>query len=146
MKKLVSPQFLIFLLFGSLLFLGSCNVLNPNIMLVAGRHYPFDDSIQNDTTVAKEYHLHPNDIIEFRLFANDGYKMVDLIGSPQQTNAIVRTTFEYPLDYTGVARLPIIGNVLLAGMTLREAEMHLETRYAEYYVKPFVQIKVINKR
>jgi polysaccharide biosynthesis/export protein len=146
MKKLVPLKLVFFLSVCSLFLLDSCKLLNPNIMIVAGRDYPFD-TLSKDTTVAKESRLNPNDVIEFRLFANDGIRMVDVVAPPTaQSNALSRAAFDYPLDNEGVVRLPILGNVNLSGMTIREAEIHLEERYSEFYVKPFVQIKVINKR
>lgn len=149
MKKLLFQRLAIFFVPGILLFLNSCNVLNPNIMLYADRHYQFD-SIAKDSTLAKEFILGPNDIIEFRLFANDGFKLIDIIstqnGGGANTNSMLRQGFEYTLDNTGTARLPIIGQENLTGMTIREAETFLEKRYSEFYVKPFVILKIINKR
>lgn len=129
-----------------LLFSNSCRLLNPNIMLQADKHYVYD-TLSKDTTVAKEYRLGPNDVIEFRLFANDGFKMIDILPNQTTSNsALFRQGFEFYLNNEGVVRLPVIGNENLKNMTIEEAQAYLEKRYAEYYVKPFVLIKVINKR
>ncbi|HEU4718184.1 MAG TPA: polysaccharide biosynthesis/export family protein [Bacteroidia bacterium] len=131
-----------------LIFSDSCNVLNPNIMLHAGRKYKYD-TLANDSTVAKEFTLGPNDIIEFRLFANDGFKMIDIISSGNtgaSNNTLMRTGFEYTLDDSGTVRLPVVGDQNLTGLTVRQAEDSLQKKYSEYYVDPFVIIKIINKR
>ncbi|HET6989700.1 MAG TPA: polysaccharide biosynthesis/export family protein [Bacteroidia bacterium] len=150
MKKSLLTRLAIFIVPGILLFLNSCNVLNPNIMLYADKHYQFD-TLSKDTTVAKEFVLGPNDIIEFRLFANDGFKLIDIISTQNgnggaTANSMIRQGFEYYLDGRGIVRLPIIGEENLTGMGIREAENFLEKRYSEFYVKPFVLLKVINKR
>jgi polysaccharide export outer membrane protein len=148
MRKLISPRLILLALLGSLMMLSSCRLLNPNIMLHADRNYQFD-TLANDTTIAKEYRLGPNDIIEFRLFANDGFKLIDIVNTGGNSNTgtgILRQNFEYTLDNQGVVKLPILGNESLRGMTIREAEAHLQQRYSQYYVEPFVMIKVNNKR
>lgn len=130
-----------------LLSMSSCRVLNPNIMLTAKKDYPYDTLKYDSTSMSYEYRLAPDDAFEFRLFANDGFKMVDLIqsGSSQSSQAL-RQGFEYIIDANGMAKLPILGLVKLDSMTLREAESYLEERYSQYYVKPFVLLKILNRR
>lgn len=115
-------------------------------MLEADKHFKYD-TLKLDS-FSSEYRLAPDDIIELRLFANDGFKMVDLItsGANAQANSIVRQGFEYSIDARGYAKLPILGLVKLDSMTIREAETHLEERYSVYYVKPYVIIRVASRR
>jgi polysaccharide biosynthesis/export protein len=130
-----------------MLFMNSCRTLYPNVMLTTPRNYVYDTLKLDSATFSTEYRLAPNDAIQFRLFANDGYKMIDLISTgPQSNNAMVRQGFEYTLDNSGNVKLPILGMVNLDSMTLREAEIHLEERYSKYYVKPFAVLQVINRR
>jgi polysaccharide export outer membrane protein len=147
------PNFLplLILLIGIVsLFLPSCRLLNPSIMLKTDKTYAFDTlSVDSSSTFSRQYRLAANDIIEFRLFANDGFRMIDLISMTNGSNqsaAIARQGFDYQLDFEGTVRLPIIGTTSLKGMTVREAELFLEQRYAEYYVKPFAIIRVTNRR
>jgi len=132
-----------------LLFMSSCRVLYPNAMLTTPRGYVYDTLKLDSATFSSEYRLAPNDVVEFRLFANDGFKMIDLITSgigANNNNTIIRQGFEYTLDNQGNVKLPILGFVKLDSMTLREAELHLEERYSEYYVKPFAMLRVVNRR
>ena len=46
----------------------------------------------------------------------------------------------------GKARLPMLGDVQIAGLTKLEAEMNLEEAYAKYYVNPYVQVQIQNQR
>jgi polysaccharide biosynthesis/export protein len=128
--------------------LSSCRVLFPNNMLTTKKDYPFDTLKLDSATFATEYRLAPDDVIEFRLFANDGFKMIDLIAVGQQSsqNLLRQGGFEYTLDSRGEVKLPILGLVRLDSMTLRETETYLETRYADYYVNPFAIVKVVNRR
>lgn len=151
MKKFLLTRLPFFAFVAFLISMSSCNVLNPNIMLRTPKGYVFD-TLEKDTTISKEFRLAGNDVIEFRLFANDGFKLVDVIssnsgsGSGPNGASILRQGFEYTLDNHGVVKLPIIGEENLSGMTIRDAEAYLEERYSEYYVKPFVILKVVNKR
>ncbi|CAN5216555.1 hypothetical protein BH09BAC5_BH09BAC5_08730 [soil metagenome] len=149
MKNLLIRRLPFFGLLGILIFLNSCRILNPNNMLYADKHFVYD-TLSKDTTVAKEFIIGPNDIIEFRLLANDGFKLIDIIssgnGNAGNTNSILRQGFEYTLDGNGNVKLPIIGVENLTGYTIRGAETYLEKRYSEYYVSPFVILKVLNKR
>jgi polysaccharide export outer membrane protein len=148
MKKMLLTRLAFLAMLGSLFFFNSCGVLNPNIMLHADRHYVYD-TLSKDTTIGKELKIGPNDIIEFRLFANDGFKMIDIISSSGNSTAnsvLARQGFEYTVDYQGNVVLPVIGTENLNGMTIREAETYLEKRYSEFYVHPFVLIKVLNQR
>lgn len=141
--------FLLFLLAATMAFFSSCRSLTPNVMLQTDKNFAFD-TLRTDSmsTFSREYRLAGNSIIEFRLFANDGFRMIDIAaaGSSSQAATTIRQGTDYQLDAQGVVRLPIIGSVSLDGMTIREAELHLEERYSTYYVKPFAIVKVVNRR
>lgn len=132
-------------LFGISLFLSSCGWLNPNIMLQTEKGYQY--SKLSDSTGAVEYKLSPNDFIQFGLYSNDGFKLVDLT-SLNNTNQGYR--FENGIDYLiemdGSCKLPIVGRIKLSGLTLKQAEMMLEEKYAAFYVRPFVVLRVMNRR
>ena len=123
--------------------LAACNV-NPSIMLKTDKDFKFDAP---PTEAADEYKITPHDIIEFRLFANDGFKLIDLTAiSESRAQAYNRTNLEYLVEFDGFCKLPIIGRVELSGMTIREAEKFLQEKYTKYYNKPFVLLKVMNRR
>lgn len=130
----------------ALLSLSSCRVLFPNVMLTTTKDYPFDTLKLDSSQFSTEYRLAPDDVIEFRLFANDGFKMIDLVASAVANNNVIRQGFEYTLDSRGEVKLPLLGLVRVDSMTIREAEVYLETRYAQYYVKPYALVRVVNRR
>jgi polysaccharide export outer membrane protein len=57
-----------------------------------------------------------------------------------------QSLFQYLIEYDGSAKLPILGRVSLAGMTIRQAELFLQKKYAYSFNDPFVQITVLNRR
>jgi len=136
--RLAAPLLVVASLFSS------CTI-NRDIMFRTSTDYEFDtfvDSAQGSLI------LQPNDMIQFRLFANDGFKMIDLVSdnSTREASFLQRTMFNYYIESDGRIKLPLIGRVSISGRTLREAEAYLEEVYSVYYNKPFVQILVTNRR
>ncbi len=133
------------LLLGIALFLSGCGWLNPNIMLKTPKDFQYTQF--PDSTNAKEYRLSPNDIIEFNIYSNDGFKLIDLT-SLNNANSGYRfqSSLEYQVEADGYCKLPIIGRTKLNGYTIKETELMLENLYSAFYVKPFVLMKVLNKR
>jgi polysaccharide biosynthesis/export protein len=133
------------LFIGLGLFLSGCGWLNPNIMLKTPKDFQytkFSDSVNN-----KEYRISPNDLIEFSLYSNEGFKLVDLT-SLNSANMGYRfeNDISYLVETDGFCKLPILGKVKLAGLTIKETEMLLEEKYSSFYIKPFIIIKILNKR
>ncbi|MBA3900963.1 MAG: polysaccharide biosynthesis/export family protein [Bacteroidetes bacterium] len=98
-----------------------------------------------------EYRISPNDIVEFRIFTNDGFKLIDLtsmIDFSAQGSASNRALMpqQYMVEHDGMIKLPIVGRINVKGLTIREVERHLEEQYSASYIKPFVLINVINRR
>jgi len=126
---------------SSLLFFNSCKILRPNLMLTTPPGYKYADL--NDSLARLTYLLAPNDIISFQIFTNDGFKMVDVINNAQVSYFVKA---EAPIEADGTVKMPMVGRVKLAGLTVQDAEKKLERLYSEFYVKPFVRLSVNNKR
>lgn len=122
--------------------LAGCNI-NRDIMFKTPLDYEFD---QLSDSVPQAFRVQVNDVLTFRLFANDGFRMIDLVDEAQQNQRNMRTTFSYTVDADGRSKLPLLGFVPLAGLTVREAELKLETMYTEFYHRPFVQMFINNRR
>jgi polysaccharide biosynthesis/export protein len=121
--------------------LSSCRLLRPSIMLKTPRGYAYDKV--TDSMSVEDYKISSTDHVSFRILSNDGFKLVDVT---QNTNSLGNTTVDVTVDMDGTVKLPLVGRVNLSGMTTREAEQLLETRYAEFYVGPYVTVRVTNKR
>jgi polysaccharide export outer membrane protein len=108
--------------------------------------YDVDQTIGN-----VEYRVSPNDIVSMSVYTNDGFKLIDLTASAESVMSrggagMNNMSFQYLVEPDGNMKLPIIGKLKLAGLTIREAEKFLETQYANFYNKPFVVIRVVNRR
>ncbi|MCX8081147.1 MAG: polysaccharide biosynthesis/export family protein [Bacteroidia bacterium] len=120
---------------------SSCILFRSNLMLRTPKDYQYDEL--NDSLSRLSYILSPNDIFVFRVHTNDGYKLIDLT---IQNSIQGLYSIEAYIDQDGYAKLPLLGKVKIAGLTLREAEKKLEELYGEQYVRPFITMNVINKR
>jgi polysaccharide biosynthesis/export protein len=120
---------------------SSCQILNPERMLRTPQGYEY--ATFPEVPVVDEYILAPNDQLYFRLYTNDGERLVDPI-SPMTQQA--RGEQGYEVEFDGLVKLPVLGRTKLSGMTLREAEKFLETQYSVYYNRPFVKLQVTNHR
>lgn len=136
-------RILIFCVLAVAAVLQGCYPLNPSVMLKTDKNFKYSDPPKEKE---KAYTISPNDIIEFRLFSNDGFKLVDLTSLEGNVNLMRNSTMTYLVDVDGQAKLPILGRVSLKGLTIREAEAMLEEKYAAYYNKPFAIVKVSNRR
>jgi polysaccharide export outer membrane protein len=130
-----------FLLLSLAFWFSSCKVFRSNLMLKTPKDYTYDKIA--DSLSKQDYKIESNDIINVRIFSNDGFKIVDLATSNQVQRII---EIDYVVNMDGTCKLPLIGRVKLAGLSVREATEYLEQIYADYYVKPFVFMTVINKR
>ncbi len=124
-----------------ILALSSCKIMRPNLMLQTKKDYQYDKI--SDSLSKLDYRITPNDMLQYRVFTNDGFKLIDLAN---QVNVMYRNDLDVLVESDGAVKLPIIGYVKLEGLTIREAEKLLEEKYSEIYVKPFVNIRVTNKR
>ena len=130
----------------SLLLIGfsSCRVLHPNVIMKTPKGYKF--ALPSDS-VSPEYKIQPNDIMDFRIFTNDGFKLIDLTSLNTANAAInVNSAIEYIVEFDGKIKLPMLGRISIAGLTVRQAEFMLEEKYGLYYIKPFILLKIQNKK
>ena len=110
-------------------------------MLKTSKDYSYDKIA--DSLSKLDYKIEGNDIVNIRIFANDGFKIVDLANSAQVSRFI---ELDYIVNRDGTCKLPLVGRIKLSGLSVREATEYLEQIYSDYYVKPFVYMSVTNKR
>jgi len=130
----------------SLIFVLSGCHINKDLMFKTPTDYEYD--IPPDV-MDVEYRLQIHDLIIFRLYSNNGFKLIDLTTantSNSQEARNLQNNIRYKIEVDGNVKLPTIGRVNLQGKTVREAELYLEERYAEFYVEPFAMIEVTNNR
>lgn len=105
---------------------------------------------QAANTVERDFAIQKNDILRLEVNSNKGERLVD--PNPELTNAnnasgqTVREQLDYLVDQNGVVKFPMIGELKLEGLTLRQAEEIVQKEYAGFFKEPFVQLSFVNKR
>ncbi|MDD2635445.1 MAG: polysaccharide biosynthesis/export family protein [Bacteroidales bacterium] len=98
----------------------------------------------------KEYVIQPYDKISIRVVSNIGESLLgtgsQAGGSNSANNQRNQIGLEFPVEFDGLVKLPIISRIPISGMTVREAETYLEEMYGHYFVDPFVLIQVTNRK
>lgn len=135
-------RFSLLLLLFPILMLTSCDkYLNRSFMMRTNKDFVYS---QFDGSEAVEYRVSPNDLIGVRVYANNGFQMVNITGTTGINEG--SATLLLKVEFDGFVKFPIIGRMYIAGLTARQAEMLLEDRLVEYLNKPFVLLEVSNKR
>jgi polysaccharide export outer membrane protein len=136
---MLKKYLLIFVIFG---FCGCA--INPSTMFKTPKNFKFNIPTGE---LEPDYKIAPYDIIEFKIFTNEGYKLIDLISTTAPgANSTSLITTEYIVDKDGNVKLPVLGSVAIKNYTRIEAEKMLEEKYTAYYNKPFIKLTVINRR
>lgn len=124
----------------------SCTV-NSHVMLKTPKDFVFDEI---PTEQNLEYVISEGDLLDFRLYSNGGFAVIDIAsgtGGGAGANMALRVmSVSYLVEPDGKTKLPILGDIYVKGKTIREAQDYLQELYSEYYVDPFLQLNVNNKR
>ena len=117
---------------------------------------------------ARNYTIHPNDLLNIQVFTNKGEKLIDPNGelrfgaagtggatgqaagasggAGQRGGGTIPGSTQFVVQADGTVRLPMIDRVALQGLSLIQADSVLKQRYSEYYKEPFVKTAVSNNR
>lgn len=135
-------------LFGSLVLLllgvGSSCGINSNLMFKTPKGVPErSDSIPLRPTT--EYTISRDDKFSFTLYTNGGKRIVENMAgmNDAQVNPEIP---EYIVRSNGTAELPIVGEIMVAGLTVQQCEDTLAKAFALEYQEPYVQVKLTNQR
>jgi len=136
----------------AVMLLSSCDrYLLRGFMLRTEADYSY---AQFDGLEGEEYRISPNDRVMVRIYANDGFDMVNVGGgagsaSPGQGGAGAKAGaggLDLQVEFDGFVKMPIAGRVYIAGLTARQAEMLIEDWLTKYINRPFVLLEVTNRR
>ncbi|GAB1445500.1 hypothetical protein MASR2M41_12020 [Flammeovirgaceae bacterium] len=96
----------------------------------------------------QDYLIQKNDLLTVEIFSNNGERIVDpnqeLANSPIQSGEKEKLT--YLVTTNGNVKLPMINEIRLEGLTLRQAEMSVQAAYAKFFKDPYVVMNFANKR
>jgi len=106
---------------------------------------------QQALAVEKSYVIQKNDYLRLEVFSNKGERVIDpdgellkQMGTASQN--IVKTQLSYLVNTNGIAKFPMIGELKVDSLTLRQAEEILQKQYDHFYTDCFVSLTFINKR
>lgn len=150
MNRLFLP---VIILITAVCTLPSCRSLYPN-QVFKQKDYQYFDLAQKEVG---QYLIQPGDVFTLRVYARDGFKLIDILGNISSqgtvggtsnvanTNSNI-TAFTYVVDKEGVVKLPVLGFFYVKGYTETELERVLAEKYAGLFVDPWVSVKVANRR
>ena len=126
---------------------SSCRVYNSNRMFKTD-HEILVDSIQNSIKNADQaYVIRKNDYISLKVFTNEGERAIDPDYELQKQ--ITQQNLEPPkylVKENGYAKLPMVGEIQLEGLTLYQVDTLLGSQYSKFYHSAFVITKLLNRR
>jgi polysaccharide export outer membrane protein len=103
-------------------------------------------------TAEKNYVIKVNDYLKIDVYSNKGERIIDPNGELYTTTngaaqtQVARTTPSYLVTVDGLVKFPMIEPVSIIGMTIREAEIKLQSEYNKYYKECYVLLTFNNKR
>jgi polysaccharide biosynthesis/export protein len=108
------------------------------------------DVLQQHVKAAESnYVIQKNDLLRLEVYTNLGEKIIDpnleSFGPTAGQNQ-PGTSETYLVDINGMAKLPLINEIRLESLTLKQAEEVLQKEYAKFYREPFIRLMYTNKR
>ena len=109
-------------------------------------------------TTEKNYVIRKNDLLKLDIYSNNGERLIDPNPDMSGANSNLKNSSQssqqeqpteqtsYLVDLNGLAKLPMIGEMKLDGLTLRQAEEIIQKEYSKFFKEPFVKMSYVNKR
>jgi polysaccharide export outer membrane protein len=99
----------------------------------------------------KNFQITKNDRLTIKIYSNGGERLVDPNPELSKTTRNSQTSSSedepiYFVDINGLIKLPMVNEVKLDGLTLKQAEQILQKEYTKFFKDPYVQLTFINKR
>lgn len=130
--------------------ISSCGSYRQNIMFKKGENSTFSEIDLARQEAESNYTIKENDFLSLQVFTKNGERLIDpdyeLSDNIRTNEQNSRPQLSYLVRQNGFVKLPMIGDVKLAGMSIVEAEEVLQKKYETYYKEPFLKLKYLNKR
>lgn len=139
-----------FLVACSLLLAVGCSSYRQNLLFRPTTTHPGNAPLESHTD--RNYVIAVNDQLKLDVFSNNGERIIDPNGElVRENNGIqqgqtARPQPSYLVAIDGSVKFPLIDGINLAGMTIREAEVKLQTEYNKFYKECYVLLSFVNKR
>lgn len=132
-----------------LLMLTHCASYKQNIMFKTPEGYvspPVPTSSDGD----HGFIIQPDDYLTIDVFTNKGEKIIDpnpgLSTTSPTAGGEATTHYNYLVNAEGSVKLPMVGEVKLAGLDIRAAEEVIQQAFTTYFKDPYVVASFANKR
>lgn len=124
--------------------LSACGSYKQNVMF----RVPQGAGLQRAVATAEQnYVIQHNDKLTLSVTTNKGETLIDPRGQIEDgTQTVAPEPPTYAVDVNGVARFPLVGDMKMEGLTLRQAEEILRKEFEKFYEDPFVSLQYTNKR
>ena len=137
-----------------LLSVSSCGAYRNRILFSTEEEVIKEELQIAIADATKNYIIQPNDFLELQVYTNDGELLIDpnreimreIGGGGVNQNVQNMQRPQYLVQSNGVVELPLVGEIEIAGYTLKEATDLLKQQYNEFYEDTYVLLKYINKR
>ena len=122
--------------------LASCGSYKQNILF---QTTPAD--IQKQTEAAEtNYTIQTNDLLTLEVFTNKGEKIIDPNRESFKDVNVTSPDHFYLVDLNGLVKFPLIDELKIQGLTIKQAEEVLGEAYEKFYEEAYVVLKFNNKR
>ncbi|UII34996.1 polysaccharide biosynthesis/export family protein [Fulvivirga ulvae] len=133
------------------LLFSACGSYKQNIMFKKGDNPDISKIEEAKQQAESNYIINTNDYLDIQVFTKSGEKLIDpdfalSAGETRLNEQNARPRLQYLVKQDGFVKLPMVGEVKLMGMTIKEAEEVLQEKYATFYKDPFVNLRYLNKR
>jgi polysaccharide export outer membrane protein len=131
------------------LFMTSCASYKQNIMFKSNDNVIAEKAKKDAGETEKNFRIVKNDRLTIKIYSNGGERLIDPNPELSQSNLREESTDKEPIylmDLNGLINLPMVGEVKLEGLTVKQAEEILQKEYAKFFKEPYVQLSLVNKR
>ncbi len=127
----------------------SCGSYKQNIMFTIPEGFEPAHLSPEAVNAIRDYRIEQNDYLNIDVFSNNGERLID--PNPELSKNPVaeqrdRDQLKFLVDSNGKVKLPLINEIHLEGLTLRDAEVNIQNAYAKFFKDPFVTVNFQNKR
>ncbi len=133
-----------------LILVAGCSSYKQNIMLKAPEDFKSAKVTKEILEAERNYVIQKNDLLHLEVYTNKGERIIDpnpaLTQNSNVTNEENRPEVKYLVDLQGIAKFPVIGEMKVEGMTLRQAELVLQSEYDRFFKESYVVLTFMNKR
>jgi polysaccharide biosynthesis/export protein len=128
----------------------SCASYKQNILLRTPEDFKSAPVSKEILQAERNYVIQKNDQLKLEVYSNKGERIIDpnpeLSRPTANTQNQSRPVVNYLVDLNGIVKFPVVGELKMEGLTLRQAESILQVEYEKYFKESFTVLTFQNKR